>query len=361
MRLGDLVRQPRGRVPLLALGFASLLAGIAGGLARLGFEPMPVGDEGVVLHGALLASGFFGTVIALERAVALDRAWGYAAPLACGAGGLALVAGAPLAGVLLMLGGALLLLAMSAVFLGRHGTLESWTMAGGAACWCAGNGALASGAAVAAAVPWWIAFFALTIGAERLELSRYLPRTRAVNGAFIFIALALPACAAVSLALQGAVLLALAGWFFAFDIARRTVRGAGLARYIAVCLLGGYAWLAIGGAILASLVTLRAGPLYDAALHAFFVGFVFSMVFGHAPVILPAVLRVSLRYTPWFYLPVVALNLSLALRVVGDLAGLHGLRAAGSAGNAVAIALFIATAATAALRRAAPATAAPPR
>ena len=75
MRLGELVRQPRARAPLLALGFASLLAGIAGGLARLGFEPMPVSDEGVVLHGALLASGFFGTVIALERAVALDRAW----------------------------------------------------------------------------------------------------------------------------------------------------------------------------------------------------------------------------------------------------------------------------------------------
>jgi hypothetical protein len=361
MRFSDVARNPRARVPLLVLGFASLLAGIAGGLARLGFEPMPVSDEGVVLHGALLASGFFGTVIALERAVALDRLWGYAAPLACGAGGLALLAGAPLAGVLLMLGGALLLLAMSAVFLGRHGSLESWTMAGGAACWCAGNGALAAGAAVAAAVPWWIAFFALTIGAERLELSRYLPRTRAVNGAFILIALALPASAAASLALQGAVLLALAGWFFAFDIARRTVRGAGLARYIAVCLLGGYAWLAVGGAILAALVTQRAGPLYDAALHAFFVGFVFSMVFGHAPVILPAVLRVSLRYTPWFYLPVAVLNLSLALRVIGDLAGLHGLRAAGSAGNAVAIALFIATAATAALRRAAPATAAPPR
>lgn len=361
MRLGDLLRQPRARVPLLALGFASLLAGVAGGLARLGFEPMPVSDEGVVLHGALLASGFFGTVIALERAVALDRSWGYAAPLACGAGGLALAAGAPLAGVLLMLAGALVLLAMCTVFLGRHGSLESWTLAGGAVCWCAGNGALASGAAVAVAVPWWIAFFALTIGAERLELSRYLPRSRPVHGAFILIALALPASAAVTLALQGAVLIALAGWFFAFDIARRTVRGAGLARYIAICLLGGYAWLAIGGAIMAALATQRAGPLYDAALHAFFVGFVFSMVFGHAPVILPAVLRVSLRYTPWFYLPVAALNLSLALRVAGDLAGLHGLRAAGSTGNALAIALFIATAATAALRRAAPATAAPPR
>ncbi len=162
---------PALRLPLLILAFASLIIGVGAGLLRLGWAvPLPSAELAAV-HGPLMACGFFGTVIALERAVALDRAWGYAAPLACGAGGLALLAGAPLAGVLLMLGGALLLLAMSAVFLGRHGTLESWTMAGGAACWCAGNGALASGAAVAAAVPWWIAFFALTIGAERLELA----------------------------------------------------------------------------------------------------------------------------------------------------------------------------------------------
>lgn len=349
---------PRARLPLLALGFASLLAGIAGGFARLGLEPMPISDDGVLLHGALMASGFFGTVISLERAVALDRLWAYAAPLACGVGGLALAIGVPLAGPVLMLAGALLLLAMSAAFLGRQNSLESWTMAGGAACWCVGNGAFASGATVAAAVPWWLAFFALTIGAERLELSRYMPRARAAQLAFIVIALALPASALFSLPVQGAVLVALAAWLFAFDIARKTMRVTGLPRYIAVCLLGGYAWLAIGGSILAAMVVQRAGPLYDAALHAFFVGFVFLMVFGHAPVILPAVLRVELGYSQWFYLPVFALHLSLVLRVGGDLAGSYGVRVAGSIGNALAIAMFIVIAATAALRRAAPPTAA---
>lgn len=207
MFFADAVRNPRVRLPLLALGFLSLLAGFA----RLGFEPMLIGDEGVLLHGALMASGFFGTVISLERAVALDRLWGYAAPLACGVGGLALAAGAPLTDALLMLAGALALLAMSAAFLGRQRSLESWTLAGGAACWCVGNGALASGAAVAAAVPWWIAFFALTIGAERLELSRYMPRPRAVQAAFVVIAIALAASALVSLPLQGVVLLGAGG------------------------------------------------------------------------------------------------------------------------------------------------------
>lgn len=30
-----------------------------------------------------------------------------------------------------------------------------------------------------------------------------------------------------------------------------------------------------------------AGPLYDAMLHTFFLGFVFGMIFGHAPIIFP--------------------------------------------------------------------------
>jgi len=77
---------------------------------------------------------------------------------------------------------------------------------------------------------------------------------------------------------------------------------------------------------------------YDAALHAIFVGFVFSMVFGHAPVIVPAVLRVPLPYHPALYGPLALLHASLVLRVfVSPLAGAWG--------NAAAIALFIATAA----------------
>ncbi|MFB9895270.1 hypothetical protein [Planobispora takensis] len=63
-------------------------------------------------------------------------------------------------------------------------------------------------------------------------------------------------------------------------------------------LLAGYGWLATAG-ILWAASGLAAGPyLYDAALHALFLGFVMSMVFGHAPVILPAVLRVRLPYRP---------------------------------------------------------------
>ena len=50
--------------------------------------------------------------------------------------------------------------------------------------------------------------------------------------------------------LVGAGFVALAAWLGAFDVARRTVRGAGLTRFIAVALLSGYAWLAVAGLLL---------------------------------------------------------------------------------------------------------------
>jgi len=327
-------QSPIFRLPILLLGFISLALGIAGGLVRLG-AAIPAPPGAIALHGALMVSGFLGTVIALERAVALGRLWAYAAPLASGLGGLCLVFGFAAPGFALLALAAALLVAASLAVLARQPSLEMATLAAGSLAWLAGNLSLF---AALPAVPWWIAFFALTIGGERLELSRYLKRGALARNAFIVLAAALLAAPLLPRVL-GVVLVLLALWLFAFDLARVTVRQSGLPRYIAWCLLSGYAWLAFGGALLA------ASLAYDAALHAIFVGFVFSMVFGHAPVILPAVLRVKLPYHPALYLPLALLHASLALRVfVSPLAGAWG--------NAAAIALFIATAAALTITRA---------
>ena len=48
---------------------------------RLGIQLPNHGQPFVALHGAFMICGFLGTVICLERAVAYDRAWVYAAPL----------------------------------------------------------------------------------------------------------------------------------------------------------------------------------------------------------------------------------------------------------------------------------------
>jgi hypothetical protein len=54
------------RLPLLALGMVALVAGVAGGLARLGGHALLPGAT-AAWHGPLLIGAFFGTVISLER------------------------------------------------------------------------------------------------------------------------------------------------------------------------------------------------------------------------------------------------------------------------------------------------------
>jgi uncharacterized membrane protein YhdT len=194
----------------------------------------------------------------------------------------------------------------------------------GAASFGAGTALWALGAPVHEVVGWWLAFLVLTIAGERLELSRFMPPAPAARRLFAAIVaamlvalLAWPHAAAAARAF-GLTLVALAAWLLANDIARRTVRQSGLTRFVAVCLLSGYGWLAVGGAVIAAGGLAPGNAAYDAALHALLLGFVFAMVFGHAPIIFPAVLRVKLAYHAAFYAPLVLLHASLGLRLAGD-------------------------------------------
>lgn len=344
------------RVPLLVLGMLSLLAGVAAGLLRAGLAlPLPR-PALLAMHGPLMVAAFFGTVIGLERAVALGRRWGYLSPLAAGAGGLLLILGAPpLPALLLMASGAAVLTMATLRAAQRQPSLHARILA------------LASALAVLAALAWlfghfisavsgWIGFLVLTIAGERLELSRFMPPSPRARQIFIGIVGVLVLAilgswfSPESLRLLGAGLAALAIWLLRQDVARRTVLQQGLTRFIAVCLLSGYVWLLVGGGLL--MVQPALPLLMDAALHAIFVGFVLAMVFGHAPIIFPAIVRVALPYHALFYLPLLVLHASLLLRVGGGLLGMAEVRAWGAAGNALCLALFIVTMVTAALRAA---------
>jgi hypothetical protein len=120
---------------------------------------------------------------------------------------------------------------------------------------------------------------------------------------------------------------------------------------MAVCLLSGYVWLAVGACVVLVAGGLAPGSrAYDAALHAFALGFVFSMVFGHAPIIFPAVLRVAVPYHPYFYIPLALLHISLLVRLAGDTAGNFDWTRAGGLLNAIALAAFVLGTLTAAVR-----------
>ncbi|MEX8517004.1 MAG: hypothetical protein AB3X44_00635 [Leptothrix sp. (in: b-proteobacteria)] len=194
---------------------------------------------------------------------------------------------------------------------------------------------------------------AMTIAAERLEMTRLLRRRRGAQLLFFVILAALLLAIGVSAVapsagglLYGAALLLLAIWLGVFDIARLTLHAHGLSRYMAVCLLGGYAWLALAG--LAWAATAVGWPARDAALHALGLGFIFSMIMGHAPVILPAIARLKLSFGWPFYLPLALLHLGLLLRLaMGALE--PSWRSIGAALNVVAIVWFALTVVAAAL------------
>jgi hypothetical protein len=349
------------RAPLLAAALVALLAGLWAGLLRLGIDLPPLRPQLAGLHGPLLVLGFLGTQIGLERAVALRRPipWPYLAPTFAAAGALWLLVGLPSSTgqLLLALGGA----ALCAVFIAVHRVDPTWhntVMGLGAAAWMAGATVWLVDDQVARAMPFLAAFLVLTIVGERLELSRMrrpAPRARSV----LLLAIALFAGGVVltlsdpglGVRVAGAGLLAQAAWLAHYDVARRTIRMSGLTRYMAVALLAAYWWLAVAGALWLWAGELPpAGSTYDAMVHTIFLGFAFSMVFAHAPVIVPAVLGIALPYRRAMYGPLALLHAGLVLRLFGDLRGEVAIWQWGGGLDEAAILAFIGLAAWTAMK-----------
>ena len=59
----------------MALGMISLIIGLWTGLSRFGWDLPELRTGLLEFHGPLMICGFLGTVIALERAVALLKSW----------------------------------------------------------------------------------------------------------------------------------------------------------------------------------------------------------------------------------------------------------------------------------------------
>jgi len=339
------------RLLALLLVALSLAGGVAGGLLRACTAPVPDTTgawlvSAAVYHAALMIGGFLGTVIAFERAVALERRVAFVAPLASSLGGALILLSHPAAGAWLLVAASVAFIGVNIAVLQRQNASHTRLLLVAAGAWLAGNLFLAGGDG-AAALCWWFAFLVATIAAERLEMTRLTRRGAEVEpllwnvmAVMLGGAALAPSAAALGGALFGMSLVGLSAWLFAFDVARRTVRVAGLSRYMAVCLLTGYAWLALAGL---AWTAMAAGlPTRDAALHALGLGFVVSMMMAHAPVIVPAVTRIKVRFGTIFYVPLAVLELSLVVRLGFGHADLL-VRGLGALLNAVALGIFALT------------------
>jgi hypothetical protein len=347
-----------GRLVFLVPAGACLLAGLDAALMLLG-TPAPVrSDRLPEVHGMLLVFGFVGTLVSLERAVALGRRAGFLAPGLLGAGGLLLVSPAPLdVGRCVLAIGAAALVGVYVPLWRRQQDDAVLVQAFGAVL---GTGSLLlwrGGVPVPHLLPWLAGFVVLTIAGERLELAR-IAMGRSAGTRLLLLSAGLVAGVVASLLwpeaghpLFGLALLALVGWLARHDVARRTVRSSGLTRFMAASMLAGYLWLAVAAATWALGGPAYDGPAYDVVIHAVFLGFTLSMIMAPAPVILPAVLRRPLPYHPAMLVAAGLLQVSLALRLwVGDAYGVDLVLRTGGVLNVVALLGFAGVAAWSATR-----------
>ena len=305
----------------------SLLAGLDGALLLLGVWSPVMSTRLSKWHGPLMVLGFVGTVICLERAVALGHRLAFLVPAVSGLGVIVLLAPLPFdsarAGLALLTLAQLGLLTIY-VPLWRRSHDDAVVIQGAGAFCAAGAAALlTTGAHVSQIVGWLACYMILTICGERLELSRLtMARNRALSALCLAVVAALLVSVvspAIGWRVLGVVLIGLAVWLCRHDVARGGLRRGGQAAYIGTLLMVGYLWLATAGIV----CTVQGPPIsrsgYDAVVHSLFLGFTMGMILGHAPIILPAVLQVRLEWTTWFWLPAFLLEASLLVRIgIGD-------------------------------------------
>ncbi len=309
------------RLPFFALALAGLLSGIWAGWIRIGFD-LP-GVDLATLHGPLMVGGFTGTLIGIERSVLSGNGKWWLIPVLSGAAVVAWLLGVTAVAPYLLAASAALLVAMQAIHLWQKRELATGIVQlAGALCFLAGNVRLLLNPFMPAIVPFWMGFILCFILATRT--SDVSLKSRGAR-----------------LAVRGGLLLYMAGLVVPFHLQGNLFTGGGLMliafgmlitefeegdswplplnRYAMGCIMAGWAWLLVAGIGLAFWKEHLYG--YDGTVHAFFVGFLFSMVFIHA--LGKAAALAELKQPPYHPIMMVwpiLLSISLVMRVfAGDI------------------------------------------
>lgn len=330
---------------VLPLIVVSLLAAVWGGWLRMGWA-LPV-TTAAGQHGALMTGSFLASLIFLERAVTFKNKWPLLLPAVNACSVLFFLSGQTVLAQWCLIAGSFGFVALRGYFIYKYRELYYAVFLAGAVCLFTGNFILHQTSSYPHAVPWWMAFLLFTIVAERLELSRFLSITKGKQLALIaaltltFLSLVIPA-GRHGETIFAASFVPAALWLLRYDMAWRSVKMQGQHRYSALLLITGYIWLLITALLFFAKQSFSFS--YDAALHSFFIGFVFSMIFSHAPIILPAVLKWPVKlYRPGLYVWFGLLQASLIMRILGDTLENIPLRKWGGLLNGMVILLFFIT------------------
>ncbi len=327
----------------------SLFSGIWGGLSRMGMSVDIPYPNMVAFHGVLMVSGFLGTVITLERSAALEWGAGYFFALLSGLGAFIVGTGWGIeSGMIMIIVAGMGLVGMYVFILSRQPTWHTFIMSLGGMLWFIGDIFWLQAYPFVYTANLWAGFLILTVVGERIELSRMVQTSdseRAQAGILSIVFMGgllmhiLWTGLGVIIAAFSLVLLAV--WLLRNDLARVTISQTELPKFMAYCLLTGFVWLIIGAVISVLYLKTPDHLYYDAYLHAIFLGFIFSMIFAHAPVIFPSLTGWQVGFYDRFYLHYLLLQASIIIRLAGDFMGDSMIRELGGILNGTAIIIFL--------------------
>ena len=327
---------------ILPFAIFSLIFGIWGGWVRLGWGiPIPSGIP-VSQHGVFMIGGFLGTLICLERVVTLHKTALFLFPIMFGLSIPTFILGFPTISYSLLLTASVGYLGICIYLYKTYKNEGDLLLLMGAFFQILGHFALFKTGSYPMPFAAWMIFFLLTIVGERLELTRFLPRGKYQKiELFFWLILTVLASALYhygTAPLLNVSLIGLSQWLTRNDIALINIKKEKNYKFLGVSLLFAFFWLAMTGCI-----GFFSGPfLYDALIHAFFIGFVLNMILAHAPIIFPVLLKINHKpYHPIFYVWLILLNISLMIRIVGDILGISELRLIGGISNGLTFLAYL--------------------
>ncbi|TNF43547.1 MAG: hypothetical protein EP311_02950 [Cytophagales bacterium] len=320
------ILQPHFLLPLVLIG---LLTGVSGGWIRLGSLLIAL-PSAAANHGLLMVGGFLGTLISIERAMVMSKKTWLLIPLVTGFSTIPFLMGNSETGLLLLMAGSLGLSVIMHLQTLKHPKFHTVLLYVGAASWFVGNFLAWQSGLIAAGSTWWIGFLLFTIVGERLELSQFLPvpswskNTLKSLLALFSLGLIIPFHTWGN-EIMGISALLISAWLLFFDMAKVASKKPGQFRYIGIGLRVGYVWLGLHGLILLGMESHTL--YYDLMLHTFFLGFTFSMIWAHAPIIFPTIFGIKeTPFHPILWITWVGFQLSLAGRIGMSLLGQSELR-----------------------------------